>query len=77
MGHYEPRTAADETADALAALADARRALHDLSSHLDDLDNTDGAVHQARRNARIAAAKLAEAEQHVREGNRVQLTVVS
>jgi hypothetical protein len=76
MGHHEPRTAADETADALAALADTRRALRDLSSHLDDLQD-DPAAYQARRNARIALAKLDEAERHVREGNRVQLTSVS
>jgi hypothetical protein len=76
MGHHEPRTAADETADALAALADTRRALRDLSSHLADLQ-ADPVAHQARRNARIALAKLDEAERHVREGNRVQLTSVS
>lgn len=76
MGHHEPRTAADETADVLAALAEARRALRDLSSHLDDLQ-ADPVAHQVRRNAKIVAAKLDEAEQHVREGNRIQLTSVS
>lgn len=80
MGHYEPRTAADEIADALADLVEARRALRDLGSQLSDLaldDESAGVAHQARRNAKIAAAKLDDAERHVRESNRLQLTVVS
>lgn len=80
MGHYEPRTAADEIADALADLADARRALSDLTSQLADLtldDESAGVARQVNRNAKIAAAKLDDAERHVRESNRVQLTVVS
>lgn len=80
MGHYEPRTAADEIADALADLAEARRALRDLASQMTDLslnDESTGVAHQVARNAKIAAAKLDDAERHVRESNRIQLSVVS
>lgn len=79
MGHYEPRTTADEIADARAALADARRALRDLQSHLDrTISNPEGAVgsaHAAKRNAEIVAASLAAAEDAL--PREVQLTVVS
>lgn len=80
MGHYEPRTAADEIADALADLAEARRALRDLTSQIADLELDDasaGVAHQVQRNARIAAAKIDDADQRIRESNRIQLTVVS
>lgn len=80
MGHHEPRTAADEIADALADLAEARRALRDLSSQITELyqdEATSGIGHQAARNAKIAAAKLDDVEQHIRESNRIQLTSVS
>lgn len=80
MGHFEPRTAADEIADALADLAEVRQALATTLSQLDDLtgDAGDaGVAFQARRSARIAAAKLDDVEKHVRESNRIQLTVVS
>lgn len=80
MGHYEPRTPADEIADALADLAEAREALGAVLSQLDDLtldEDQAGVAYQARRNARIAAAKLDTAEKHVRESNRIQLSSVS
>lgn len=80
MGHHEPRTSADEIADALADLAEARRALSDLSSQITELytdEATSGIAHQISRNAKIAAAKLADSEKHIRESNRIQLTVVS
>lgn len=76
MGHYTPRTAADEIADALADLAEARKALRDLASQMTGLP-PDGVAHQVARNAKIAAAKLDDAEHHVRESNRLQLRVVS
>ena len=75
MGHYEPRTPADEIADALADLAEARQALSLAVSHLSD--EKSGVARQAQRNAKIAAAKLDDAEKHIRESNRIQLTVVS
>jgi hypothetical protein len=80
MGQHTPRTAAEEIADALADLASARAALDTVLSQLDDLtanEQTAPTAHQARRNARIAAAELASAERHVRESNRLQLNVVS
>ena len=80
MGHHEPRTAADEIADALADLAEARRALRDLEAQVADLkldDAAAGVVHQVQRNARIATAKLDDVDKHIRESNRIQLTVVS
>jgi hypothetical protein len=81
MGHYEPRTAADETADARAALADAQRALRDLRSHLrQTMTNPEGALgnaHAADRNAEILAAALVAADQALSEQARGQLTVVS
>lgn len=80
MGHYTPRTAAEELADAVTDLASARDALRTLLIQLDGLTATDETApiaHQARRNARIAAAEIDSAEQHVRESNRLQLNVVS
>lgn len=80
MGHYEPRTPADEIADALADVAEARRALQNVLSQLDDLTRDAekaGVAYQARRNAKTAAAMLDHAEQHIRESNRIQLSVVS
>ena len=80
MGQYTPRTAAEEIADALTDLASAREAMRTLLSQLEDLTGTDETApvaHQARRNARIVAAQLDDAEQHVRESNRLQLNVVS
>lgn len=80
MGFHEPRTAADEIADALADLADVRVALRNLTAQLADLkldDEATSVAHQVRRNAMIALAKTNDAERHVRESNRVQLTVVS
>jgi hypothetical protein len=80
MGRYIPRTAADELADALADLAEARQALQSTVSQLAELTTDEanaGVAYQARRNARIAAAKLDDAERHVRESNRIQLSSVS
>lgn len=80
MGHHEPRTPADEIADALADLAEARQALSTAVSQLTDItvdEEKAGVAYQARRNAKIAAAKLDDAEKHIRESNRIQLTVVS
>ena len=80
MGHHEPRTAAEEIADALSDLGSAREALRTLLSQLEDLaagNETAPLAYQARRNARIVAAQLDEAEKHVRESNRLQLNVVS
>ena len=80
MGHHEPRSAADEIADALSDLASARAALRTVLAHLEDLtatEETAPVAYQARTSARIAAAQIDDAEQHVRESNRLQLTVVS
>lgn len=80
MGHYEPRTAAEEIADALTDLASARAALGLVLSQLEDLTATEETApiaHQVRRNARIVAAQLDSAEGRVRESNRLQLNVVS
>jgi hypothetical protein len=80
MGQHTPRTAAEEIADALSDLASAREALGTLLSQLDGLtgdEATASIAHQARRNAKIAAAELDSAERHVRESNRLQLNVVS
>lgn len=80
MGQYTPRTAAEEIADALTDLESARTALTMVLSQLEDLTGTEETApvaYQARRNARIAAAQIDHAEQHVRESNRLQLSVVS
>lgn len=80
MGHFEPRTPADEIADALADLAEARRALEDLASQMADLtldDESAGVARQVSRNAKIAVAKLDDADKHIRESNRIQLSSVS
>jgi hypothetical protein len=81
MGKHEPRTAAEDLADALAALAVARDALRETLGHVDRIIQSPadpvGVAHQARRNARIAVASLDEAEQHLRESNRAQLRSVS
>lgn len=80
MGRYIPRTAADELADAVADLTEARQALATAIEQLDDITlgvDQAGVAYQARRNARIAAAKLDDADKHVRESNRIQLSSVS
>jgi hypothetical protein len=80
MGKHEPRTAADETAAAVAALADARKALRDLRSHLDRIvanpEGTAGNARSALRNVDIVAASLTAAEDAVHASDR-QLRSVS
>lgn len=82
MGQYIPRTAADETADALTALDEAHRALRDLRAQLDGIianpDGAAGIAHQARRNSEIASASIATAQRAIHGSNRAaQLKVVS
>lgn len=81
MGSHEPRTAAEDLADAFAALAVAQDALRETLGHVDRIiqNPTDpaGIAHQARRTARITAASLDEVGEHLRESNRTQLKSVS
>ena len=81
MGKHEPRTAAEDLADALDALAVSRDALRETLGHIDRIIQSPadpvGVAHQARRTARIAAASLDEAGAHMRESNRAQLKSVS
>lgn len=80
MGQHAPRTAADEIADAFDDLAEARQALQSAIDQLDGLtvdEGNAGVAYQIRRNAKIAAAKLDDAERHARESNRLQLSSVS
>lgn len=79
MGTHVTRTAVEESADAIAALDDAHRALRDLRAQLASIiANPDGAVgiaHQARRNSEIASASVARAQRAIHGS--VQLKSVS
>lgn len=65
MGRHIPRTTADELRDAQAALVKAKRALHDLQSHLDRIvanpGDAPGIVRSANRNASILRSELDQA----------------
>lgn len=81
MGKHEPRTAAEDLADALDALAVARDALRETLGHVELIIQSPadpaGVAHQARRTARIAIASLDEAGERLRESNLAQLRSVS
>ncbi|HEY2086304.1 MAG TPA: hypothetical protein VGH54_09795 [Mycobacterium sp.] len=83
MGHHEPRTAADEIAEAKAKLDAAFAEMETWRTHLDIMaknpQDREAVAFQARRSAGIVAALIAEAESGTRVAERLQaqLTVVS